>query len=368
MLKPLQLSMETKSDRLKGRALALVQSLIANHMLPPESRDAIVAMLSCAEKNTDENVQLKTLQIVLTMLQSPLRPRNEDQIGALLGICLRLTSKKGHKDVVLTTAAATVRQAVALVLSYVDVESELQRQRQSLHGSGGGVDGEPRPAQRAVPSGSATSAALKLIEDLCNMALGAARRPARSRAGLAPQRECLVSSACIAALCLHLTDMALCLRCCPSCSAGAPLTWLQSPSLPRSFVVELLDFMLVSSPAIFWQLPPFQHVLATRMPQLIQAQLQDHLDAGAAAAAFAGSNVATFKALLRLARTMLCSFYLLLGPRSSTLVKAVLAGTPGLQHACHANVMSFFAYPLQAWLRNTRCTSALLPCSSSASC
>lgn len=43
MLKPLQLSLETKSDRLKSRALAITQNLIANHALPGEASDAVSA-------------------------------------------------------------------------------------------------------------------------------------------------------------------------------------------------------------------------------------------------------------------------------------------------------------------------------------
>ncbi|KAL4423762.1 hypothetical protein ABPG75_001063 [Micractinium tetrahymenae] len=265
VLRPLQLSLETKSDRLKSRALAIAQNLIANHALPAEASEAVVAMLGRVDRNTDENVQLKTLQTALTLLQSPLRPYSEEQIGAVLGVCLRLTNKKGHKDAVLTTAAATVRQAVALVLSYVDVEAELQGQQ--LEGSG----------ETSAPGGAA-AAAQKLVEDLCNIA------------------------------------------------SGVPPLWLKSPSLPRTFVLELLEFLLVNSPAVFRQLPPFQNALAVRMTQLIQAQLQDHLDAGAAGASFATTNFSTFRALLRLARTLLRNFYPLLGPRSGALVQALLAG------------------------------------------
>lgn len=108
--------------------------------------------------------------------------------------------------------------------------------------------------------------------------------------------------------------------------AGAPPTWLKSPSLPRTFVLELLDFVLTNSPAVFRQLPPFQALLSQRMTQLIQAQVQDHLDAGAAASSFATNNFTTFRALLRLTRTLLRSFYPLLGPRSGTLVQSLMAG------------------------------------------
>ena len=108
--------------------------------------------------------------------------------------------------------------------------------------------------------------------------------------------------------------------------AGAPPTWLKSPSLPRTFVLELLDFVLTNSPAVFRRLPPFQALLSQRMTQLIQAQVQDHLDAGAAASSFATNNFTTFRALLRLTRTLLRSFYPLLGPRSGTLVQSLMAG------------------------------------------
>ena len=167
LLKPLQQSLDTKTDRLKNRARALTQNLIANHVLPSEACDIVVLMLERVDKNTDENVQLKTLQTALTLLQSPLRPRTEEQIGAVLGVCLRMTSRKGHKDAVLTTAAATVRQAVALVLSYVDVEGELQKQQ--LGPASEGVEPGQQPA-----GGDVAHAAQMLIEDLCNMASGEA--------------------------------------------------------------------------------------------------------------------------------------------------------------------------------------------------
>jgi hypothetical protein len=93
--------------------------------------------------------------------------------------------------------------------------------------------------------------------------------------------------------------------------------------------------VLLNSPAVFCRLPPFQAAVAQRIPQLIQAQLQDHLDAGAAGASFATASFATFKSLLRLARTLLRNFCPLLGPRSGTLVQALLAG-----EACGAAAVS----------------------------
>jgi hypothetical protein len=57
-------------------------------------------------------------------LTSPTWPVVDMQV---LGTCFRMLSAKGHKDTVVSTATATVRQAVALVFSYVDVEEELAR-------------------------------------------------------------------------------------------------------------------------------------------------------------------------------------------------------------------------------------------------
>lgn len=172
VLRPLQLCLDTKSDRLKSRALAVTQNLIANQALPAEASESVVAMLARVDRSTDENVQLKTLQTALTLLQSPLRPCTEDQIGAVLGVCFRLANKKGHKDAVLSTAAATVRQAVALVLSYVDVEAELHKQQQQPPGDSRAVPGDGEGSE-AVPSRGAALAAQKLVEDLCSLASGA---------------------------------------------------------------------------------------------------------------------------------------------------------------------------------------------------
>ena len=273
MLKPLQLSLDTKSDRLKSRALAICQNLIANAALPAEASEAVTAMLARVDKNTDENVQLKTLQTALTLLQSPLRPRSEEQIGAVLGVCLRLTNRKGHKDAVLTTAAATVRQAVALVLSYVDVEAELQGQAAAAEA---GESGE-------APGGAAF-AAQKLVEDLCNIASGGL--PAASRAVLLAFElhlrpaggwrafSCACWAACGLSCACTVPQLTLPWHWGQLPPAGAPPLWLKSPSLPRTFVLELLDFVLANSPDVFRRLPPFQNALAVRMTQLIQAQLQ----------------------------------------------------------------------------------------------
>lgn len=106
------------------------------------------------EKSGDENVQLKVLQTALTLLQSQWHPTSVDDIGAVLGICFRMLSSKGHKDTVVSTATATVRQAVALVFSYVDVGAEQARIARVL-----ARDREQAGSHRPSPRGSQQSEA-----------------------------------------------------------------------------------------------------------------------------------------------------------------------------------------------------------------
>eukprot|EP00887_Chlorella_sp_A99_P002554 scaffold6.g2554.t1 len=268
LLKPLLLGCDTKAAKTICQSLSTMQKMLANNAVSEEGAEAVLGMLSRVEKSGDESVQLKSLQTALTLLQSPVHPRIEERLGALLAVCFRLLSHKNHKDAVLQTAAATVRQAVALVFSFVDVPAELAR----LAAAGGGTAEAPPP-----PPGILT-ASQKLMEDLCAIA------------------------------------------------AGTPAAWLKAPPLPRAFVLELLDFVLTNSPDVFRLLPPFQAALSQRIAAVVQSQLQDYLDAGAASGSFAEKNFPTFRALLRLMRTLLRSFYPLLGPRSGALVQCLMKG------------------------------------------
>ncbi|KAI8555871.1 hypothetical protein RHMOL_Rhmol05G0207500 [Rhododendron molle] len=67
----------------------------------------------------DESVQLKTLQTILIIFQSRLQPENEGNMAQALGICLRLLENNRSSDSVRNTAAATFRQAVALIFDHV---------------------------------------------------------------------------------------------------------------------------------------------------------------------------------------------------------------------------------------------------------
>ena len=97
-------------------------------------------MLSNVERSSDQDVQLKTLQTALALLQSPkLRPTTEDGLSQVLGVCFRMLSSKGHNDTVVSTAAATVRQVVAIVFSYVDASAEATRLKQQAQEAAAGM-------------------------------------------------------------------------------------------------------------------------------------------------------------------------------------------------------------------------------------
>lgn len=56
------------------------------------------------------------------------------------------------------------------------------------------------------------------------------------------------------------------------------LKWLRAPALPRPFVLELLDFVLGHSAALFREIPAFEHALLVRVCMLLTTQLQNLLD------------------------------------------------------------------------------------------
>lgn len=286
ILKPLQLACDTKSARLISQALSTVQKLVSNEALSPSSAGDVISMLVKVEKVNDEGVQLKLLQTALTLLQSPLHPASEEEIEAVLSLCFRALTQKGRKDTVMSTAAATVRQAVALVFTYVDVPAEVAR-LQRLQATAAAGDAEQDAAARVAAASQSTDpdapspalvASQRLLEDLIAIATGAA----------------------------------------PS--------WVKTPSLPRTLTLEVLDFALANSSELFRALPDFESTLSLRISQLLQAQVQDYLDAGAAGAQLASASFPAFKATLRCIKTLLVHYHPQLGGRCGTLIQTLLRG------------------------------------------
>lgn len=118
LFRPLEMAATTRSPKLVGQALLIAQKLLANGAASPAAAASAADMVAGAAKLQDETVQLRSLQTALTLLQSPAHPRGEAHLGALLGACFGCLGGKGHRGAVTTTALATVRQVLALLLSY----------------------------------------------------------------------------------------------------------------------------------------------------------------------------------------------------------------------------------------------------------
>jgi len=91
--------------------------------------------------------------------------------------------------------------------------------------------------------------------------------------GALPERKCFCGSA-------HIPE-AWCSTAAPAsvrAANEAMLKWLRAPALPRPFVLELLDFVLGHSAAVFREIPAFEHALLVRVCMLLTTQLQNLLD------------------------------------------------------------------------------------------
>ncbi|KAK9868608.1 hypothetical protein WJX84_001848 [Apatococcus fuscideae] len=295
-LKPFLAACESKSTKLTVAALVSLQKQLANDAILHRDVIAVVHALEQVEKLHDEGPQLKLLQTSLTLLQSPAITQNEDAIAAVLGICFRSLANAKNTDSVVSTAAATVRQAVALVFENVlTINTEKNgalaaispmadaaagvSQTLSAPGSPGSdasTSNGPLSSHAATAPGS-LNAALKLLEDLCVMAT----------------------------------------------ASEAMLRWLKAPALPRSFVLDLLDFVLANHATVFRVIPAFEHALLVRISQLLITRLQNLLDPAGEPA----THTLELKVVLRVTRTTLKNFYLQLHSKCGVFIEALLAGS-----------------------------------------
>lgn len=280
VLKPLQLACESASPKLIALSLNILQKLISCEVLGSKKEDCqfVMSILASVEKVNDEAVQLKILQTSLILLQSPIHPTNVDSICSLLSLCFRSMMPKGRNTQVMSTAAATVRQAVAIIFSYVDVSKEVER--------------------------------LTLKEDISN------------------ESEVEDESTEALKACQRLLEDLIAL------SSGSPARWIKTPPLPRTSSLEILDFALLSSPELFKALPDFESSLSLRIIQLLQSQLQDYLDAVSNSGGNP-QNFLPFKAVLRCIRTLLLLYHERLGARCRGLVMILLKGAQSSMSMIH---------------------------------
>ena len=88
-------------------------------------------------------------------------------VRGIIGVCFRLLGTSRNSDSVVSTAAATVRQVVALVFQHVSTGSN--------GGSATSVTSQ-QPVDDSNPLGlcsGASMSSLSLLDDLCSMATGA---------------------------------------------------------------------------------------------------------------------------------------------------------------------------------------------------
>uniref|UniRef100_A0A0D9V6A8 Protein MON2 homolog n=1 Tax=Leersia perrieri TaxID=77586 RepID=A0A0D9V6A8_9ORYZ len=120
-----------KSVKLSVIGLSCLQKLISHDAVASSALKDILATLRDHAEMTDEIVQLKTLQTILIVFQSHLQPESEENMSQALDICLHLLESNRSSDSVRNTAAATFRQAVALVFDNVVLAESLPSSKAS---------------------------------------------------------------------------------------------------------------------------------------------------------------------------------------------------------------------------------------------
>ena len=175
LLRPVLLSCETKLPKVISLAMALLQRILLQKLVPDQAVPTIVATLNkllTPPSRSDVDVQLKILQIASALLTSYATLHNADLSNTLmLGFKLHEGSKVA---VVSSTAAATLRQSVMAVFDKVKEEDNV------LNGIKGGGEEAAALAPLAamsvdLPDGSVTlfpssRDAYLVFSDLCSLA------------------------------------------------------------------------------------------------------------------------------------------------------------------------------------------------------
>lgn len=240
---------EVKTVKLSVIGLSCLQKLISHDAVAPSALYEILSTLKDHAEMADESVQLKTLQTVLIILQSPLHPQTEDDMAQALGICLRLLENNRSSDSVRNTAAATFRQAVALIFDHVVCAETLPAGKLS---SGSYIS-------RTSPVSGDVSCSINLSESLDESVSG--------RSSL--MRETLTK---VGKLGLRLLEDLTAL------AAGGSAIWLRVSSLQRSFALDILEFVLSNYVAVFRTLLPYEQVLRHQICSLLMTSLRTNVE------------------------------------------------------------------------------------------
>ncbi|KAK6139372.1 hypothetical protein DH2020_026880 [Rehmannia glutinosa] len=234
---------EVKNVKLSVIGLSCLQKLISHDAIAPSALKEILSTLKEHGEMADESIQLKTLQTILIIFQSRLQPDNEENMAHALGICLRLLENNRSSDSVRNTAAATFRQAVALIFDHVICAESLPTGR---FGSGGYTS-------RTNSVTSDVNRNIKLLE--LEVISG----------GPSLMRNTLTKTGKLG-LCL-LEDLT-------TLAAGGSAIWLRAGSIQRSFALDLLEFILCNYVVLFRTLIPFEQVLRHQICSLLMTSLR----------------------------------------------------------------------------------------------
>ncbi|KAF8388069.1 hypothetical protein HHK36_026735 [Tetracentron sinense] len=256
---------EVKNVKLSVIGLSCMQKLISHDAVAPSALKEILSTLKDHAEMADESVQLKTLQTILIIFQSRLHPENEDNMAQALGICFRLLENNRSSDSVRNTAAATFRQAVALIFDHV-------------------VCAESLPAGK-VGSGSYISRTSSVTGDVSRSINRSAYVSADSTfnrsldsefvsGGPSLMRENLTNPGKLGLRMLEdLTALA----------AGGSAIWLRVSSLQRTFALDILEaatlrFILSNYVAVFRTLVSYEQVLRHQICSLLMTSLRTNVE------------------------------------------------------------------------------------------
>lgn len=241
---------EVRTVKLSVIGLSCIQKLISHDAVAPSALKEIFSMLKNHAEMADESVQLKTLQTILIIFQSRLHPENEDNMAQALGICLRLLENNRSSDSVRNTAAATFRQAVALIFDHV-------------------VRAESLPMGK-FGSGAHITRTNSVTGDV-NRSINHSESLEHEFASEGPslRRETLTKAGKLGLRLLEdLTALA----------AGGSASWLRVNSLQRTFVLDILEFILSNHVSLFRMLVSYEQVLRHQICSLLMTSLRTNVE------------------------------------------------------------------------------------------
>uniref|UniRef100_M4DVQ9 Protein MON2 homolog n=1 Tax=Brassica campestris TaxID=3711 RepID=M4DVQ9_BRACM len=233
-----------RNTKLSVIGLSCLQKLISHDAVEPSSLKEILDTLKDHSEMAEENIQLKTLQTILIIFQSRLHPETEENMVLGLSICLRLLDNNRLPSVY-NTAAATFRQAVAMIFDQVVSAESLPMLK---YGS----------SSQTARTGSVTGDLSQNINSSESLEKGVI-------SGRSTMRDTLSETGKLGLRLLEdLTASA----------AGGSAAWLHVTSLPRTFSLELIEFVLSNYMSVFKILIPYEQVLRHQICSLLMTSLR----------------------------------------------------------------------------------------------